>query len=85
MATDNNVTDKVKIHVDSANNILKYIENRQDISDKDKLCSILAYQSSENLIEHSKTLKCWTIVIGVSTILLFISAVAQLIKLFFCP
>ncbi len=40
---------------------------------------------SENLAKHSKSLTCWTIVIGISTILLFISAVMQLIKLCFFP
>ena len=47
--------------------------------------TFLLYLSSENLVKHSKTLSIWTIVIGVSTILLFISAIAQLIKLFFFP
>ena len=44
---------------------------------------LLTYLSTEDLAKHSKTLSIWTKIIGVSTILLFISAVLQLVKLFF--
>ena len=55
----------------------------KDTIDTDRAILLLTYFSSENLAKHSKTLKCWTIAVGVATILLFISAVLQLVKLFF--
>jgi len=45
--------------------------------------TFLLYLSSENLTKQSKTLSKWTIVIGIATILLFISAVIQILTLCF--
>ena len=51
----------------------------------ENLALVFTYKKTLNLVKHSKTLSIWTIVIGISTVLLFISAVIQLITLFFCP
>ena len=63
--------------------VVYLIEKHTGINEQ--FVAFLLYLSSENLVKHSKTLSIWTIVIGVSTILLFISAVLQLIKLCFFP
>ena len=44
------------------------------------LYNFLVYLSSENLVKHSRALTIWTIVIAISTILLFLSAVITLIE-----
>lgn len=78
--------------IKSAKKVIKFIKEVLGFSRVDttsasahEIIAGLTYMSSQNLVKHSKTLKCWTIVIGVSTILLFVSAVLQLIRLFFCP
>lgn len=72
--------------LDEANEFAKRIEaynKGKSKEDTDRTIFALTYLSTENLVKYSKTLRIWTIVIGVSTILLFISAVLQLVKLFF--
>ena len=62
----------------------KYLPEAK-VDDFENLAIAFSYRHTVNLIKHSKTLSIWTIVIGASTILLFISAVMQLIKLCFFP
>lgn len=63
--------------------VLYLIEKHKGINQQ--FMAFLLYLSTENLIKHSKILSIWTIVIGVSTILLFITAVIQLKIAYFSP
>ena len=72
---------EIKIKAEEVNELVEYLDkNVEELNTHWN--TILLYLSSENLVKHSKTLSIWTIVIGTSTILLFLSAVIQLIKLF---
>ncbi len=77
--------------LDNLEDMEKHLRDREKKAQQEERRSIevnraiflLTYKSSENLLKHSNSLNFWTKVIGVSTILLFISAVLQLVKLFF--
>ena len=72
---------KIQVKAEEVNELVEYLDkNVEELNTHWN--TILLYLSSENLVKHSKTLSIWTIVIGTSTILLFLSAVIQLIKLF---
>jgi len=91
MASDK-TSEVPKIEIESAKKVIKLIKEDLGFPITDttspspqEIISGLTYLSSQNLLKHSDSLNRWTIVIGLSTILLFASAVLQLIKLFCFP
>ena len=46
----------------------------------ENLSSVVTYKMTANLVKYSRALIIWTIVIAISTILLFLSAVITLIE-----
>ena len=65
---------------------LRYIEREletQGYKDIENLSIVTTYLQTSNLVKHSKVLSRWTIIIGVSTVLLFITAAYDFITTFF--
>jgi len=61
------------------------LDKRDPVKDPDRAALILTYLSSEeinkhseNLVKETKTLNCWTKVIGVTAIVMVLTTIAQI-------